>query len=630
MKKAFSYFFFGLLILAGLYVSSLYNYLLFHNLAEIFSIVIAFGIFTIAWNSRPFLDNNYLLFIGIAYLFVGGLDLLHTFSYKGMAIFGGFGSNLPTQLWIVARYMESLSLLIAPLFFHRRLKTNLVFLGYSAAVALILLSIFFWKIFPVCFVEGAGLTPFKKISEYIISLILLVSIGFLLKNRKEFDRKVLQWVIWSIIVTIASELAFTFYVDVYGLSNLIGHYFKILSFYLIYKAIIETGLTKPYDLLFRNLKQSEERYRIVADNTYDWEFWLNPESRFTYVSPSSKRITGRDAEEFIRDPSLRRKIIYSEDMPVFDRHLEEGEKKEGGAREIEFRIVRPDGTLRWIGHVCKRIFDEEGRFLGIRGSNRDITVRKRGEEVLEVRTRELGHLNETLEQRVHERTVELEKANETLRFLSSRLLSAHEEERKRIAGEIHDVLGSCLGAIKFTVEGVVQQVGEKDPATLTESLKIIIPVIQESIEECRRLQMDLRPSMLDDLGLSPALSWFCRRFQTIYSGIRIEQENGIEEAEIPDALKIVIYRVVQEGMNNIAKHSKADRVRLSLQKSNDRIELMLHDNGRGFDPERVVPEYTGQGLGLTSMKERIELSGGLFVIESTEGKGTIIRASWPI
>lgn len=630
MKKAFSYFFFGLLILAGLYVSSLYNYLLFHNLAEIFSIVIAFGIFTIAWNSRPFLDNNYLLFIGIAYLFVGGLDLLHTFSYKGMAIFGGFGSNLPTQLWIAARYMESLSLLIAPLFFHRRLKTNLVFLGYSAAVALILLSIFFWKIFPVCFVEGAGLTPFKKISEYIISLILLVSIGFLLKNRKEFDRKVLQWVIWSIIVTIASELAFTFYVDVYGLSNLIGHYFKILSFYLIYKAIIETGLTKPYDLLFRNLKQSEERYRIVADNTYDWEFWLNPEGRFTYVSPSSKRITGRDAEEFIRDPSLRRKIIYSEDMPVFDRHLEEGEKKEGGAREIEFRIVRPDGTLRWIGHVCKRIFDEEGRFLGIRGSNRDITVRKRGEEVLEVRTRELGHLNETLEQRVHERTVELEKANETLRFLSSRLLSAHEEERKRIAGEIHDVLGSCLGAIKFTVEGVVQQVGEKDPATLTESLKIIIPVIQESIEECRRLQMDLRPSMLDDLGLSPALSWFCRRFQTIYSGIRIEQENGIEEAEIPDALKIVIYRVVQEGMNNIAKHSKADRVRLSLQKSNDRIELMLHDNGRGFDPERVVPEYTGQGLGLTSMKERIELSGGLFVIESTEGKGTIIRASWPI
>ena len=630
MKKTFGYLFFGLLILAGLYVSSLYNYLLFHSLAEIFSIVIAFGIFAIAWNARPFLDNNYLLFIGIAYLFIGGLDLLHTLSCKGMAIFGGFGSNLPTQLWIAARYMESLSLLIAPLLFHRRLKTNLVFLGYSVAVSLILLSTFYWKNFPVCFVEGAGLTPFKKISEYIICLILLASIGFLLKNRKEFERKVLQWVIWSIVVTIASELAFTFYVHVYGLSNLIGHYLKILSFYLMYKAIIETGLAKPYDLLFRNVKQSEERYRIVADNTYDWEFWLNPEGKLKYVSPSCKRITGRDAEEFIRDPSLRRKIIYPEDVPVFDRHLEEGEKKEGGAREIEFRIVRPDGTLRWIGHVCKRIFDEEGRFLGVRGSNRDITVRKRAEEVLEVRTRELERLNETLEQRVRERTVQLEKANEALRNLSSRLLSAHEEERKRIAGEIHDVLGSCLGAIKFMVEGAMQQIAETPPVS-TEALNDIVPVIQEGIEECRRIQQDLRPSMLDDLGLLPALSWFCRRFQTIYSGIHIEQENGIEETEIPDALKIAIYRVTQEGMNNIAKHSRASLVRLYLRKIDGRLELVLEDNGQGFNMEKVVgSESTKRGLGLTSMRERVELSGGLFTIGSTEGKGTIIRASWPI
>ena len=629
MKKAFSYFLFGLLILAGLYVSSLYNYLLFHNLAEIFSIVIAFGIFAIAWNSRLFLDNNYLLFIGIAYLFVGGLDLLHTFSYKGMAIFGGFGSNLPTQLWIAARYMESLSLLIAPLFFHRRLKANLVFLGYSAAFALVLLSTFFWKVFPVCFVEGVGLTLFKKMSEYTISLILLASIGLLLNNRKEFDRKVLQLVIWSIIVTIGSELAFTFYVDVYGLSNLIGHYLKILSFFLMYKAIIETGLTKPYDLLFRNVKQSEERYRIVADNTYDWEFWLNPEGKFNYVSPSCKRITGREPDEFIRDDGLRRKIIFPEDLPIFDQHCQE-EQREETPNEIHYRIIHTDGTIRWIGHVCKRVFDEEGRLLGIRSSNRDITVRKRAEEVLEVRTMDLQHLNETLEQRVHQRTVELEKANEALRYLSSRLLSAHEEERKRIAGEIHDVLGSCLGAIKFKVEDVIQQVGEKDPTTLTESLKIIIPVIQESIEECRRLQMDLRPSMLDDLGLLPALSWFCRRFQTIYSGIRIEQENQMEEAEIPDALKIIIYRVTQEGLNNIAKHSKADRVHLSLQKRDGRMELVLQDNGRGFDPERVVPENRRQGLGLTSMKERVELSGGSFAIESSEGKGAIIRASWPI
>ena len=143
--------------------------------------------------------------------------------------------------------------------------------------------------------------------------------------------------------------------------------------------------------------------------------------------------------------------------------------------------------------------------------------------------------------------------------------------------------------------------------------------------------MDLRPSMLDDLGLLPTLSWFCRRFQAVYSGIRVEQGIDIQEHEVPNALKIVIYRVTQEAMNNIAKHSKADRVHLSLQKIDYRIELMLQDNGRGFDPEEAVSlESTKRGLGLTSMRERIELSGGFFDIESIEGKGTMIRASWPL
>ena len=256
----------GILILFALYLTSLHSYLLFHGLAEIFSIVVACGIFILAWNSRRFLDNNYLLFLGIAYLFVAGLDLIHTLGYTGMGVFTGYATNLPAQLWIASRYMESLSLLIAPLFIGRKLKTNFVFAAYTLAIFVLLGSIFYWPIFPICFVEGVGLTPFKKISEYIISLILLGSIALLFQKREEFDAGVLRLLIASIIVTITSELAFTFYSHAYGFSNLIGHYFKIVSFYLIYKAIIETGLVKPYDLLFRNLKQSEEDLRYERDN----------------------------------------------------------------------------------------------------------------------------------------------------------------------------------------------------------------------------------------------------------------------------------------------------------------------------------------------------------------------------
>ncbi len=232
-------------------------------------------------------------------------------------------------------------------------------------------------------------------------------------------------------------------------------------------------------------------------------------------------------------------------------------------------------------------------------------------------------------QQAHERSLELVKANEALRDLSMRLISAHEEERKRIAGEIHDTLGAYLAAIKFKVESAHLEIG-KTASGWTEYLNTIIPLIQECVEECRRIQMDLRPPMLDDLGLLVTLSWFCKRFQTIYSKIRIEQKIEIEEGDMPLPLKTVAFRVTQEAMNNIGKYSKADLVRLSLRKMDSRIELAIGDNGQGFNLEEVSsPERPWKGLGLKSMRERTEFSGGSFAIESAEGKGTIIRASWP-
>jgi len=254
----------GGLLLLGLFLTSLYNYLLFHSLAEVFSVVIAFCIFILAWNCRHIIDNNYLIFLGIAYLFIGFIDIIHTLSYAGMGAFPAFDANLPTQLWIIARYLESISLLLACFILDKKkIKFNLVLLGYIITVTLLFLSIFYWKIFPACFIEGSGLTPFKKISEYIISLILAASLFLLLRKKERFDRQVLQWLVISILLTIASELAFTFYISVYGLSNLIGHIFKIISFYFIYQAIVVTGLTKPHELLFKNLQESEEKLSYV-------------------------------------------------------------------------------------------------------------------------------------------------------------------------------------------------------------------------------------------------------------------------------------------------------------------------------------------------------------------------------
>ncbi|KAF0217246.1 MAG: multi-sensor signal transduction histidine [Geobacteraceae bacterium] len=280
----------------GLYLTSLYSYLLFHTLVEVFSIVVACGIFMIAWNSHRFLDNNYLLFTGIAYLFIGGIDLLHTLAYKNMGVFPGFGANLPTQLWIAARYLQGFSLLAAPLFLGRRLNPRFAVAGYTVAVSLLLLSIFTWRVFPDCFVEGVGLTLFKKVSEYIIAALLVASLAFLLRKRRAFHRDVVRLLTASIVLLVLAELAFTLYNDVYGISNMAGHFFKLIAFYLIYKALIETGLARPYDLLFRELKLSEERLAAKADELEEVNLELEAANLELEVANQELEETNREME----------------------------------------------------------------------------------------------------------------------------------------------------------------------------------------------------------------------------------------------------------------------------------------------------------------------------------------------
>jgi len=137
--------------------------------------------------------------------------------------------------------------------------------------------------------------------------------------------------------------------------------------------------------------------------------------------------------------------------------------------------------------------------------------------------------------------------------------------------------------------------------------------------------------MLDDLGILATISWFCRQFESTYSDILIVKEIDFRENEVADNLKTVIFRVLQEALNNIAKHSKANEVRLVLRRADGVIQLGIRDNGQGFDPAEVnYHRDTSRGLGLESMRERVELSGGSFSIETSKGAGTLIRASWPV
>jgi PAS domain S-box-containing protein len=380
------------------------------------------------------------------------------------------------------------------------------------------------------------------------------------------------------------------------------------------------------------LQESEARYRELAESISDVFFAMDRDLRYTYWNKASEKLTGIAAKDAI------------------GKSLSELFPDEAGARAARFylevlRTQQPRNFVNDYRFDGKDFFFEISAYPSSAGLSvfvKDITEHKRMEEELRIsrdklemrvqeRTKELEAVNEALRAENEERLraeIELRESENRLRELSTALLSTQERERKLIAQEIHDSMGSSLAASKFKVESIIKKMGDDNPR-IKVALDSVIPILQVTIEEARRIQMSLRPSMLDDLGILATLNWLCRQFESTYSAIRIKREIDIQEDEMPESLKIVIYRVLQETLNNIAKHSKASVVLLSLRKAKQKVELVIRDNGQGFDLEEAYSRKgTSRGLGLYSMRERIELSGGYFSIESSKAAGTVIRATW--
>ncbi|MCI0401407.1 MAG: sensor histidine kinase [Gammaproteobacteria bacterium] len=212
--------------------------------------------------------------------------------------------------------------------------------------------------------------------------------------------------------------------------------------------------------------------------------------------------------------------------------------------------------------------------------------------------------------------------------LVSRLMTAQEDERKRIAAELHDGIGQSLSGIKYSLENEVKKLNQRQVHGETlQSLDATAQRIQEAIGELRDIAMGLRPAMLEDLGILSTMDWFCRKYHSAHPQVNVSKRYAVEEREIPQELKVLIYRIVQEAFNNIAKHASADQVTLALEKRETAVRLLVKDNGQGFDIGSAKPETS---FGLTSMRERAESRAGEFNLTSAIGLGTTVEVSWPL
>lgn len=369
-------------ILVALYATSFYSYVLFHTLAEIVSVVLAIAIFLVAWNARRYWGNNYYILIGLGFLFVGIIDLIHAFEYKGVGIIrSGGDSNVATQLWLAGRYLIACSFLVAPFLSHRKLKTGVLFATFAAITAFLFLAIFYWKFFPAAYVEGNGITTFKKASEYALIAIFLAGFVYFYRMRREFHDRVFRLLSLVLLIMALTEFLFTLYVGVYDFFNLIGHLLKIVAYYLAYLGIVEFGLMKPYQTLFKDLKdkslslrQATNEWNLMFNSITDPTFIIDNnhivkavnKAMCDFMETSREDLVGRKCFEFMHK---KHKPWNTCPMKITCKHK----------RPHTEEIYEP--TLgKTLLVTTSPILDEKGEVIGILHISKDITEIKQAQE----------------------------------------------------------------------------------------------------------------------------------------------------------------------------------------------------------------------------------------------------------
>jgi PAS domain S-box-containing protein len=336
------------------------------------------------------------------------------------------------------------------------------------------------------------------------------------------------------------------------------------------------------------LREREEQLRTVADFTHDWEYWLGLDGSYVYISPSCERITGYRADEFQENPELMESIIHPADRATITKHLRQKQPGRGDARPLEFRITTRGGEERWLEHVCQPVYGHEGDYLGRRGSNRDITERRRVEEALE------------------------QQAKET----------AVAEERNRLARELHDSVTQALYSITLYAEATRLALSAEKRDVATENLRELHNMAREAMTDMRMLIFELHPPALQEEGLVAALQ---ARLAAVESRARLRTEIRVEgERRLPLAVEEELFRITLEALNNVIQHANARRVLVVLKFEDEKTCLEITDDGVGFDPS--LASGSG-GMGLLGMEERAQRIDGSFTIESAPGNGTTLRVN---
>jgi PAS domain S-box-containing protein len=405
----------------------------------------------------------------------------------------------------------------------------------------------------------------------------------------------------------------------WGIALLVSAIILIFTGIVWYTTILLNKREEQKRAAERRLRESEERFRLLVGSVKDYAiFMLNPAGQVISWNEGAERIKGYKKEEII---GRHISVFYTAE------ELQRGEPQNNlslarryGRFEIEGERVRKDGSVFWADVVLNAIYDTKGELMGFAKVTRDITERKK----LEL---QLQQFNKELEEQVKRKTSELTDSYQDIRQLASHLQDVREEERASIAREIHDELGQQLTGLKMDLSWIAKRKTVQEDIEAKQKAVIILNLLDTAIKTVRKIATDLRPSILDDLGLIAAIEWQSEEFER-RSGITTEFKSTIPELKYSSGIAIGLFRICQESLTNVARHAEASKICISLQEhDNEKILLKIQDNGRGFEVRKIGDKKT---LGLLGMRERTLMMGGEFRIESDSGKGTTLFVTVPL
>lgn len=367
---------------------------------------------------------------------------------------------------------------------------------------------------------------------------------------------------------------------------------------LVEKALYNTRVKLEGRKALEELRKSEARFRHIAEHARDiiFRIRLYPDLQAEYISPSVEDLIGYTPEEIYNNPNLGLEVLYPEDRGIITKYMNGEISFED---PIRTRWIHKNGNIVFSEQNNIPVYDEQNRLVALEGIARDITEQVNYEQ-------------------------QLKDSHARIEALSKRVLEAIEEERARLARELHDELGQALTAVKLDLQLLNEIIPDDEKPD--RHLKQSIDLIDFTINLVRRLSVSLRPPALDDMGLLPAIKNMVKGFEN-RTGIKTNFiTNGFTE-RLAQQVETALYRCVQESLTNIARHANANNAEVAISKKNGILNVTVSDDGDGFEADKMV--ISSEHIGLTGMKERIKLLNGSLKVDSEPRKGTTINIEIP-